>query len=164
MAEKIPVSERVQSAFRKLTVSASNLNSASDDLRVVINELDDALRKLNLGVSAWVKIAGDDDGRDEYWSRDLGYTRIGRTWGIALREVEGNYNWPDEAKVESWPFNDAPRWLRADAVGKIPDLLEKLADQADGTTKRIKQKATEARELTTAINAAAATRSGAQAK
>jgi hypothetical protein len=93
----------------------------------------------------------------EYWSRDIGYAKIGDTWGIALRDISGNHDVPEAGYTayEEWLFNDAPRWLRIEGVGKIADLLESLIKQADTATQKIRKKTAEARELATAISAAA---------
>ncbi len=163
MSESISASERVQAAFKQLSASAANLNSASDELGKTVSALDAALKKLNLGVSAWVTITGDEDGHGDYWSRDIGYAKVGDEWGIALRKTRGNYNF-DEFSEEPWLFNDAPRWMRIEGVGKIPELLEKLVEQADETTKRIKKTSADAKELSAAIRAAAAESEGTRRK
>ena|SRR6266853_714645 len=146
--------ERVQAAFRKLSAAATSLNAASDELGKTITELDAALKYLNLGVPAWVQICGNEDENGNYWTRSIGYARIGNQWGIALGTVSGNNNF-DDADEEEWLFNDAPRWMRIEGVAKIPELLEKLTKQASETTERIKKKTAEAKELTAAIKAAA---------
>ena len=46
--------------------------------------------------------------------------------------------------------------MRIEGIGKIPELLEKLYLQADESTKRIKKKTAEAKELAVAIKAAVA--------
>src|SRR5437879_4924901 len=97
------VPERVQASFRQLSTSAASLNTVSDELRESISELETALEKLNLGVSAWVKISGGhNDSGQYYWSRDLGYTQIGRDWGIALRTVSGDECDPESESEEIW--------------------------------------------------------------
>jgi len=152
---------RVLASFRQLSTSATNLNSASDELRDTISVLDAALKKLNLGVSAWVVITGDDEQDGGYWSREIGYAKIGDTWGIALKDITGNYNSPEAGEIgEKWLFNDAPRWMRIEGVGKLPELLEKLTKQADTTAQRIKQKTAEAKELAAAVSAVVAETEG----
>jgi hypothetical protein len=146
--------EKAQSAYRDLSVAAKNLNQVSDELGKTILVLDAALQKLNLGVSAWVRIAGEDDGNGNYWGRDIGYAKVGGEWGIALRTLRGNYNWEEDEAEEKWLFNDGPRWLRADAIEHIPALLEKLTKQADDTAKRIQKKTEEAKQLAAAVKAA----------
>lgn len=158
MGNNTSAPERVLASFRQLSTSATNLNHASDELRDTISAFDAALKKLNLGISAWVTISGNEDVNGDFWSRDLGYAKIGDTWGIALRDVTGNHNDPEAGYTthEEWLFNDAPRWMRVEGVGKITDLLESLTKQADTTTQKIKKKTLEAKELAAAISAAVA--------
>jgi hypothetical protein len=152
MAEKkIPAPERVQSAFHQLSTVSKDLNFASDELGKTIAELDAALRQLNLGIGAWVQIAGNSDEDGNFWNRSIGYTRIGSQWGIALKEESGNANFEEGYREEAWLFNNAPRWLRVEGISKIPELLEKLIQQAKDTTDRIKKKTAEAKELIAAI-------------
>jgi len=119
---------------------------------------DAAPKKLNLGVSAWVRITGDEDANGEFWSRDIGYAKIGDTWGIALGDISGNHDVPEAGYTRhlEWLFNDAPRWMRIEGVGKIADLLESLTNQADTSTQRMKKKTAEAKELAAAISVAVA--------
>jgi hypothetical protein len=128
------------------------MNSASDELVEAVSVFDAALKKLNLGISAWVQVSGNDDEDGDWWSRDLGYTRVGDTWGIALRTGEGNYNFSERDSEQRWLFRDAPRWMRVEAVGKIPELLESLQKQAEDTTKKIKVKTNEVFALTVAMS------------
>jgi chaperonin cofactor prefoldin len=152
MATDLTAPEKVQAAYRQLSTSAASLNAVSDELRESISELETALEKLNLGVSAWVKIAGgNDDSGQYYWSRDLGYTQFGKEWGLALRKVSGDECHPEDESQQIWQFNEAPRWMRVDGVGKIPELLEALNKQAEDTAKKIKTKTVEAKALAEAI-------------
>jgi hypothetical protein len=152
MAENTSATERVQASFRQLSASATSLNAASDVLRETISELETAFKELNLGVSAWVPIAkGHDSSAEIYWSRDLGYSRVGKVWCIALRYVEGHESAPEDEEQEVWAFNDAPRWMRGQGVSKLPELLEALIKQADETAKNFRMRAGEAKALVEAI-------------
>jgi hypothetical protein len=66
--------------------------------------------------------------------------------------VDGDYRDPDEESVEAWLFNDAPRWMRIEAIGRIPDLLEWLLRQTQETTRSIQKKTAQASEIVQAIN------------
>lgn len=148
--------ERTRSSFKQLADSATHLNAASDELSTVVSALDQALKGLGLGVSAWVTVSGGDDDQSGYhWSRDIGYSKVSNKWGIALREASGDAN-PDNDESEIWLFADAPRWLRIESVGKIPDLLEHLVKQAEYTTQRLRKKTAEAKALADVINEVAA--------
>jgi hypothetical protein len=118
--------------------------------------LEQALEKLNLGISTWVTITGDEYDNGFYWSRDLGYAKVNGTWGIALRTLDGHHANDEGDKIEEWLFNDAPRWLRVEGVGKFPELLEKLTKQADDFAEKIRKKAAEAGELVSVIRLASA--------
>src|SRR6266436_10407225 len=92
------LTERVISSFEKLSSAAKNLNNVSDELGRAITAIDYILQRLNLGVPTWVQIHGgtDERGSEDYWSRDVGYAKIGNRWGIALRTREGNYSFPED--------------------------------------------------------------------
>src|ERR1700730_359701 len=124
----LSLTERVTGSIKQLSLVATDLNKASDELGKAISAIDAVLQSMNIGVPTWVKIHGGEDPYNglDYWSRDVGYAKIDKRWGIALRTREGNYNNPDGEQCESWLFNDAPRWLRVEGVEKIPDLLDDL--------------------------------------
>jgi len=151
--------ERVGASFTKLSSAAKDLNAVSDELGRAITAMDHVLQRLNIGVPTWVKVQGGEDPYSgmSYWSRDIGYAKIGNRWGIALCTRQGDYNTPDEEQAESWLFNDAPRWQRVEAVEKIPDLLEQLIKETEATTKNIKAKIDHAKQLATALEQAANT-------
>lgn len=154
MAEGPTAAARIAASYKKLAGAAQLLNSASDGLSKQILALDAALQRLNLGVIAWERVQGDDDdGNGFYWSRDVGYAKVGSRWGLALRNREGSHH-HEEAKVEEWLFNDSPRHLRIDAIDKIPDLVEKLIKASEKTARKLHEKTAQAGELAAAVTAA----------
>ena len=119
--------KRVTKLLPSLAATAANLNNASTLLIEAIERLDGALQRLNLGVTAWVKV------HDHFvpdnsisWSEELGYTRIGRKWGLVLRKTREDHFLDGFEVLNEWPFNEAPRDLRIEAIGKIPRLLKEL--------------------------------------
>ena len=151
---EVGVAEKVQALYKQLSHAAADLNNASDQLVKPIKVWESALKKLNLGVPAWVNTSkGGED--PEWWDRGVGYARLKDGWGIALRSRRGNDGWPDRDSEDLWAFNEAPRWLRIEGVGKLPDLLAALLKQAEDTTIKLKAKVTQANELAEAINAIA---------
>jgi hypothetical protein len=132
------LAESVSASFRKLHVAAGTLNNVSDELGKSITRIDESLRKLNLGITAWVEVSSweEDDGFD-FTSEGVGYAKIKGNWGICLRKVEGNRQYPDRDSVELWAFNDAPRIQRLKALDKIPDLLQNLSDEAAKITLKL---------------------------
>ncbi len=143
--------ERVKVTYKQLSQAASGLNSASDELTKAIRAVEARLKGLNLGIPAWVRMAGGETG-PQWWDRGIGYVRLKDRWGIALRTREGNDNFPDDDSEELWAFDEAPRWLRIDGVGKLPDLLDALLKQAEETTLKIRAKIDQANELALALS------------
>jgi hypothetical protein len=149
------LAERVQSSYRKLSAVASDLNLVSDDLGKSVGELDLALKKLNLGLTVWVAIRSNDDEDGSHWGEYLGYAKIGGKWGIALQTCSGHYSNPERDDVENWLFNDGPRSLRLSAIGKIPELLEKLSTEAETAAKEVRGKLQETQEVAAIVKKAA---------
>lgn len=143
--------ERIAIAFNTLIGSAKSINEASGELAKPIASLEKALKRLNLGVACWTKI---NDGRDgyDYWSQDVGYSRVRGTWRLAIRTVEGREDDPGREFQEEWPFGEAPRHLRIKAVSRLPELIEALVKATDATTARLKKQVAPAQELATAVN------------
>lgn len=143
--------DRARNSYRQLSNAAKDLNSASDEFKEAVSVLDAALERLNLGIASWVRISGGEDEDANWWSREIGYARIGKKWGIAIRHSSGNHNWPEHDDKEQWLFAEAPRWMRIEAVAKIPDLMEGLVKQAEDTTKKLKSRTEQVFELAEAM-------------
>lgn len=135
----LEVTHRIQDAYTSLRDKANTLNVASDTLGNVVSILDEQLKKLNLGVSGWFQLAAGDT-----WSRHIGYTKFNQRWGLALKNVR-------DGKEEIWSFNDAPRWMRVESIGKIPDLLETLDSRAMTMVASLEQAASFLTSLSVAL-------------
>jgi hypothetical protein len=151
-AENTSPSERIVAAFETLTKSAKNINDVSNELAKPIASLERALDRLNLAVACWSTFSQLEDEGDDYWKQEVGYARVKGEWCLAIRTAEGNYNLPQYAREEVWPFNEAPRYLRVKAVDKLPDLIEALVEATNATAKRLKEKVAPAQELADAVN------------
>lgn len=141
---------RVESSFKQLASAAQALNTASEDLGKVIRHLDASLKKLGLGLSGWVPVSGTSDDT-QYWTNELGYAKTDGKWGLALREVTGFHLDKNDESEQVWAFNEAPRTVRAEAVDKIPDLLEKLLQQTQEATRELKEKIDQASDFNTVL-------------
>lgn len=147
-----PARERVSAAFERLRASASELNAVSDELAKPIRSIDATLQQLNLGVSAWVEFAGDIDHETQhFWDRSIGYGKVARTWGIAIRTRAGFLDEPD-IREEAWRFGEAPRAYRLESLGKLPELLEKLAETANKTAADMRSKIASTKQVATTIS------------
>src|SRR4051812_28174014 len=131
--------QQVSFLFKELATHAAELNAGSNELADGMVALDKGLQSLNLGITCWVPFAESD--KDSAVSHDLGYARVGGTWGIALRErvhppktandafarvLAGRHGAKSEPRDEVWLFKDAPRVLRLESIEYLPALLERL--------------------------------------
>ena len=150
------LSERVNKLLPSLAATAANLNEASKKLSALIERIDDALQRLNLGVTAWVRVQGGDENKGLYfWVEELGYSRIARKWGLTLRRRSGFEGAGESDENESWPFNDAPRSLRKKAVPKILELIKELDREAKEVAEQISSSVNETVPLVEAIEISA---------
>ena len=150
--------QRVSSQLPSLARNAANLNTASNALSKLIERINLALQRLNLGVPAWVTVARGDNavrGGIHFWSEDLGYSRIGRKWGLTLRRIEGYEGLPESFEEEEWAFTDAPRPLRIMAVPKIPELIQKLDQEAIAMASQVFDSVDQTKPLVEAIELSA---------
>jgi prefoldin subunit 5 len=144
--------EKIQLHFQALTSLASALNVASDELSKNVSILDEALKKLNIGLTTWVTFRSQAVEENEYSDDQIGYCKVEGKWGIALRHIWGDYG-RDEYGGETgpWLFNDAPREFRIAAADKIPEVIEALGKEALNTTKKVQEKARQVGELASVI-------------
>lgn len=153
-----PLPERVASAYSKLSAVASELNAASDEFGKTIDQIDSALKKLNLGVTVWIRIAKRpaDPPNDDMWDESdlLGYAKIRGKWGIALQTTGEDISNPENCTSEMWLFNDAPRRLRLLAIDKIGELLDGLTQIAVKTKDEIRGRLKDAQDVADAVTKA----------
>jgi hypothetical protein len=146
--DKAPPSERLALSFRQLATASEELSIAAKDLNKTISTVEAALGTLNLGVSAWHKVAVHTDRENgSFWNRDIGYSKVGREWGIFLRRQWGNEFDEESGGEEVWRFAEAPRWMCIEAAGKIPELLEELVARTLATTTALKNRKAQTEEI-----------------
>jgi hypothetical protein len=143
--------QKAQASFQALSSVASSLNKASNELAGVVSVLDEALKKLNVGLTVWVTVRSRSDEPQDYDDDQIGYDKINGKWGIALRHIWGNYDFDRHNQDGPWLFNDAPRELRLQCLEKIPELIDALNKEAVATTKKVYESTLIVRELTLAI-------------
>ncbi len=156
MLEIPSIAANVSAAYLELSKAAEVLNSVSDAFSKAVSDIDEALKKLNLGIVAWVIVHEDSASSDDpiYHIEEIGYSKIGSKWGIALRTRTGNvmYSDDDRESVETWLFNEATRTLRLKAIGKLPELVNKLSQEAAKMTKQLQSKLADTQAVAEALN------------
>jgi prefoldin subunit 5 len=156
---KLSLSQRVSASYSELSSLATDLNAVSDALGKAVSDIDEGLKKLNLGVTAWVEVQKYRGSREQdltYTVEELGYAKINGKWGIALRVRSGDDERPEwDESVEVSLFNEAARALRLKAIKKIPELLNKLNEEATKVTKELQAKLADAQAVACAVQEAA---------
>lgn len=142
---------KLQTHFQALSSIASSLNTASQELTKAVAVLDEALKKLHVGLTVWVTFRSRDVEPPQYSQDQIGYAKVDGTWGIALRHIWGDETRDDEDQNGPWLFNDAPRNLRIHSVDMIPELIEALSKEASNTTKQIQEKTKQVLDLADVI-------------
>src|SRR5260370_29189378 len=101
--------QKIQTNFQALSAVASSLNTASDEFTRVVGALDEALKKLNIGLTVWVSFADRCPHDPSYYDVDqIGYHKVGSKWGIALRHIWGEEPFDNHEEEGPWLFSDAP--------------------------------------------------------
>jgi hypothetical protein len=138
-----PPLERAADSYSEVSAVAKELNWVSDELGKIVAQLDEALKKLNLGVTVWVKLSvRGPEPQNDLWdeSDELGYAKIKGKWGIAIRTVGKDIQNPKHSSEEQWLFHDAPRALRLVAIDRFAELLNALTAKATKTKDEIQQR------------------------
>ena len=120
-----------------LQCHAASLNAARDALSAVISGIGQRLRDIGLGIGGWVDIATTKE-----VVRQLGYSKHGGNWHLLLREAKLPDKLPD--KQTTWTFCEGPVWMRIEAVGRIPELLDTLVQRAEEQERLLKLKTLQA--------------------
>lgn len=141
MAQPDPsVPERTAQALKQLQPVAAAVEAAATDLAKPISTVETALRGMNIAFEAWTTYKEGSDEHD-WWRWDIGYSRIDRRWGIALRVTSGNEAYPERDESERWFFNESPLYLRHPSIDKLPDLLEALAKTGESVAGKLSRAA-----------------------
>lgn len=130
----------------QLSDTASRLNRESDSINSTIQDIQDRINELNLGLEVWLEDSPLilEDGppalgrtfRNGLW---LGYTKIGDKWALAVRwvRIEDKVNEIGEeySKVtnrnEPIPLLKFSREVRIEALSHIEQLVIALKERAD---------------------------------
>jgi hypothetical protein len=146
---------RVESVgFDDLAQLAHRLNSSSDALNTAIRRIETRLNELGLGLAFFVPIEvtrnyvddGREHGLEEFEEDQLGYDRIGDSWGLAVRHAHFTDNPdPDSDPELCWEFSDlkpllrSSRETRIQAVAEIPALFRLLKTEAEKILQVVEQ-------------------------
>ncbi len=142
----------VEATLSKLAYVSDSLNKSSDSLSGQILEVESALQRYGLGVSAWVMMWSWDVEVPVIGAMDtnvtrmlcLGYGKHLGKWGLLVSECDGD-DLPGEGNVSF--LREQPRDVKLEAVGKLPDLLKELLKKATEVATEATTKANATREI-----------------
>jgi hypothetical protein len=140
--------------LKQLSAASEGLNNVSDIFNDQIKVIEEAIASYNIGVAAWAQSCALLERR---WTEDGSAFEFTRHISIGYEKWQGKWclmvaSWiPDIGESEKWVLRDAPRERRMQAISGIPELLNKLIDEAQKLTAEITSKTTEARMLAASI-------------
>lgn len=147
-------SERMTAALEKLHASAKQNKPVKDVLSRSVAIVERELGRFDLRVASWTMLSERIGNDGDTFRRDyVGYIEHQKQWRIVLSSDRGSDSRPDENVEEIWPFDEAPQYLRAKAIDKLPDLIEALAATVDSTTERLRKRLDSAAQLSEALSA-----------
>lgn len=139
---------------------ASRLASASDELNAALETIQQKINAKHLGVEAFLDSSWDhvlrrtmtpdrenDDLRSAVYD-ELGYGKDDDgNWGLVVRHYEGTQqinqyeDWEDKAGAYLWTRSllRAPRDVRADAIEKIPLLIDAIHAAAQALVDKVEK-------------------------
>jgi hypothetical protein len=130
----------MQDKLAVLSHLSESLNSVTDTYTKSLAEMQATLRKMNLGIKAWVPLSevsksGEPMRNKSIWL-ELGYAKTREGWGFAVRKVrrergyyEGELDcpWTDEyIEEDPTPLLKESREVRLEASEQVERLLDEL--------------------------------------
>ena len=123
--------EKLQNSLQELASSADTLNSLSDQLNKQILDVESAVNKMGIGLTAYMNTESWSDERGErYDIWRICYEKHSSKWGFTIQHLWGLESYDDSQDSETWAFKDAPREHRLKAIEKIPDLIDALVKKS----------------------------------
>ena len=125
---------------------AKNINKASRRLTEAVDQVNAALKKLNMGFPVWIPTwSGPNIPGQVEESEEIGYAKLKGKWGVCIRlTVEHAGPNPD---VTEWHFEEAPRELRIRNIKYLQKLVVAMNDQGNEAANEIDKEAAEAEKL-----------------
>jgi hypothetical protein len=149
------------SQFAALSNAASRLNAESDAINQLIEQLQEKLRALSIGLEAWILLQTEPGSiapgpragvpsppATVRVETSLGYARSTDGWGLYVKRIAYRAKpaspflaeEPEPVTVNKWlKLSDASRTIRIDALRAFPKLLEKLKAAAESAVDAIEQ-------------------------
>jgi hypothetical protein len=109
--------------IKRARAFSATLNTTTDSLNAALLEAQESIASLNLGVTASVQFPSSEDAD---FARYLSFERWGGDWCLT---VETHHDYTDEVKTVL--LLETSRETRLAAADLLPDLVDRLMDQAE---------------------------------
>ena len=139
---------QTKSALQKLSSLSQSLNQVSDELSEQLAEVEKAINRFNLGVTASATLSTIER-PDGVEIEELRYGKGNGKWGfswVRYGDTDPEGTWDEK------PLREAPRDVRLSAVRMLPHLLDELAKNAEGVAVKAAERVQQAREIAAALN------------
>ena len=144
--------------FSDLREVAAKLNEQSDSIAKIIEQFQETLRQLNLGVEVWIPLQSEESVFTPTFGvkipvpvtieTSLGYARGDDGWGLFIKRIAfrattapvplGPVQRGEAVKVNKWvKLLEASRSVRIAALDAFPKLLEALKASAESAVQTI---------------------------
>lgn len=152
--EEVAMTGNASKSLQKLTSVSKSLNDITDQLNAELSLIESSLKKMNLGVYGWVQIGITNElvpemGGVVHNIEEIGYGRYQGKWALLFDSYCQEIG-PDPDTVTL--LRDAPRESRIKAVSRIPELLDKLAEEASKLADKAVESAAQAKEIASALS------------
>ncbi len=130
------MADNLRPRLDRLQELSKTVNSRTDDVGRVVQAVEKYLTEvLHVGVPGWVTIDDEDDGNG--WERrtSLGYGRFGEKFRIFVETGTFISGGLDDHSKTLWA--NCPRDIKLKAYAALPELLDELVKQLEGTLEQI---------------------------
>jgi hypothetical protein len=142
----------IKQSLDLLSSVSDSLNKASDLLTARISEVEAALQRYRLGIDAWVPLAEFSNGPvNPALIQELGYGRYGGKWGLLVVEYYDDAEGPED-EVKQTLLRESSRDIRLAAVDKLPDLIQKIVQEAQKVAEEAALKAEKTRQIAASLS------------
>ena len=146
--KRVRMATQSGSALQRLSTLASTLNRTSDDLSKQLAEIETALSRLNLGVTARVRLSTREVDSGINLIEEIGYAKVDGKWGLTWLTY---YDHDPEGSWSEKLLREAPRDVRLLAVEVLPQLLDELALQGENLASKTGERVADAKKIAASL-------------
>ena len=134
------MAEELRDKMASLRIHRPRLNASTAEAGKVVQEVEALLESLGVGIPAEVRIGTrigrDDDGRAIETERAFAYDRLGGKYRLMVIErffIDGDGDGEYETSIgddDGTAWGSLPRARKLESFAKLPELLDKIVDEA----------------------------------